>query len=1355
MSASQASFGPRTFTPNSPSRFNTLRSYGHAAAYLRDDDEAWRLTLKHIVGATTSTPTGFDSCASTRSIAYTAGGIAVVVSLDEDLRVSQRFFRARPTATPLASFPPPPAQIPGLGSPTTDGRRRGGTPLRDVALTSIGGLPSVGDWDDSPTSKTWTARERVKSASCISFSADGRYLAVGEVKSHPSITIIASCLHGMMTKTGYQPRVLIFSTAVDSVCEIPLAILSEHTHGVAAVAFSPDSRYMASLGTSHDGFLHLWSFNSKTGSAKLYSSSKCTSFVRILTWMSKDSFITAGTRHVKLWRLEEFRPPSSPSKTRNLGDGKSPSVNASPGPKLLPGRNCLLGGLVDRTFTCAARITADEIILCTDKGEVCRIEQSEGNQRVIKVAQAEYGINCIAVDPEGEYAWLGGNQGEISAISISQIMSSRDGKKSPVKELPSPTNTSSPLQASSVTGIAATVDFLVVTDSGHAPRVLSIIQGMGEGEIPAAGASKVELAAPGGALLGASVLALTGTSTSPLFFTWSAEGQILFWDVDGNKTDEIKIELEQFRTIDDDFNELKVVRASPDNEFYACGDKFGVLRILDGASKKTIYEDKAHSAEITDIRVCRDEETTLVATCGRDRMVQLFCKQQNEDKWELVQTFEEHKASVTGVLFIDEGDYLLSCAGDRTVAVRKLVKRSKDEDGDNADKSTIVDLAYIPHRTLTLKSAPVSMINHGESVFISTTDRTVYEFEFLSGRCIRSFRAVDTDGMDAVIMDKLAVLKTEDSSGGGVLVAGVSSTDKSIRIYDIRGNLVCREWGHTEGVTGLAVLQSGSWPSNSSDEKQQAAPPTTMLISTGADGTIMLWDLTRGLSRPSGSTNDAESTSSLDHKTQEMISTKKPMRKVLSRSGLAQFQKAATYFSTPTISSSSSSNSSAVTVMTGGVSVDTSMSMSKTNSGYHSSTLPRTLRGKSSRLGLNGISTSTTPNKQQNGNITVNDQERREEDMHMHTPTPRNTNHHVFGNNTTPTTTSSPLNFRKGGGGGGTTNTNNTTKQNNRPGIHARTRTKSTGNISSSPSTTRTRSLDTHTPSQSQSTTVLEIPISSQPQHQPLITNPTFPRDSESVSFSNPFSENDTSREFLLRKSEDIIQGLRNWRELFRTSSRGQDEEEEMVLEGLRREMTLTLKEMRRKSVGNDAGASREQHQEEEQEEWRDEGEEEEEEQEMILDERNLKVLLDPDALSKERSRIYHHQQQPPTRNNERRRDEEEEGVKTNIILPRRVRPNHHHHHHRHRHHTDPERNRNPDGIRDADEDTAGGTRNGNTTTARLSSSRNGEEYQGMITERLLREYSDRLVALVEDRLVVPVTPTDTSSSLGQRARQS
>ena len=87
-------------------------------------------------------------------------------------------------------------------------------------------------------------------------------------------------------QTGYSPRVLVFSLQ-DNSSDTPLAILNEHTFGVRAVAFSPDQRYLASLGSPNDGFLYLWSINHRTGAAKLHSSNKCTSFVKQMLWLGK------------------------------------------------------------------------------------------------------------------------------------------------------------------------------------------------------------------------------------------------------------------------------------------------------------------------------------------------------------------------------------------------------------------------------------------------------------------------------------------------------------------------------------------------------------------------------------------------------------------------------------------------------------------------------------------------------------------------------------------------------------------------------------------------------------------------------------------------------------------------------------------------------------------------------------------------------------------------------------------------------------------------------------------------------------------------------------------------------------
>ena len=75
---------------------------------------------------------------------------------------------------------------------------------------------------------------------------------------------------------------LIFSTASPS--DVPLSILSDHSFGVSSVTFSDDSRWLCTLGNSHDGFILIYSINAKTGSARLHSSNKCSNVSRV-TWM--------------------------------------------------------------------------------------------------------------------------------------------------------------------------------------------------------------------------------------------------------------------------------------------------------------------------------------------------------------------------------------------------------------------------------------------------------------------------------------------------------------------------------------------------------------------------------------------------------------------------------------------------------------------------------------------------------------------------------------------------------------------------------------------------------------------------------------------------------------------------------------------------------------------------------------------------------------------------------------------------------------------------------------------------------------------------------------------------------------
>lgn len=170
---------PYPRTPRSPKKSQGLYDSG--------------LSLKRIIGTTVSSPTAFDSLPSARIFAYTAGAAAVIVDIttkaqegeekegEEKRTYSQRFFRARPTAISLTS-----ASLISPSTPTNtanDGKNRSLANLRDNAIPYSPSTPHTSlEWGDSPSSRTWTSRERIKAATCVSISKDGSFLAVGEVR---------------------------------------------------------------------------------------------------------------------------------------------------------------------------------------------------------------------------------------------------------------------------------------------------------------------------------------------------------------------------------------------------------------------------------------------------------------------------------------------------------------------------------------------------------------------------------------------------------------------------------------------------------------------------------------------------------------------------------------------------------------------------------------------------------------------------------------------------------------------------------------------------------------------------------------------------------------------------------------------------------------------------------------------------------------------------------------------------------------------------------------------------------------------------------------------------------------------
>lgn len=293
-------------------------------------------------------------------------------------------------------------------------------------------------------------------------------------------------------------------------------------------------------------------------------------------------------------------------------------------------------------------------------------------------------------------------------------------------------------------------------------------------------------------------------------------------------------------------------------------DRF-IPRLIDrSADNEAVIQ--AHSGEINGIAVANTEGSTIVATCGRDRTLQLFRK--HESHLDLLQTLDDHAAAVGDVKFLD-GATLLSISSDRTVIVRRTAHGEEQS------------IAFFPIRVITLKASPVSLTAvpaEPNVVLVSTLDRQILRYNVSSGRLLHSFRASDPTSGDSVMMSSLEVHELNDLATASRLILGVSSTDKSIRIhgYD-SGAMLTIEYGQ-RAVSAIKLLR----------RSVEGESPRNHLVSCGLDGTVMTWILSCNPPKPGGSHDNPNGEESHSRK---MPPSAQPLRRILSKAAFSDFQK--------------------------------------------------------------------------------------------------------------------------------------------------------------------------------------------------------------------------------------------------------------------------------------------------------------------------------------------------------------------------------------------------------------------------------------------------------------------------------
>lgn len=281
---------------------------------------------------------------------------------------------------------------------------------------------------------------------------------------------------------------------------------------------------------------------------------------------------------------------------------------------------------------------------------------------------------------------------------------------------------------------------------------------------------------------------------------------------------------------------------------------------------------KAHDGEIYDIVLTGlDQSNSFAASCGRDKIIQIFLL--SEDSCSLQQSLvNEHAGPIRKLEFADSGSILASMSPGRTIVIHKRIQKSEEA------------IAYISAKVISLKATPLAMALLPEvtpSLLVSATDRRIRKISIAEGHITHTVKTTEYSHSESGVMSRFSVGTLSQQSTSLSVVAGFCSADRSIRLYDVdTGSLLAIEYGQT-AVSDLALGRSlGS-----------NGETVHKIITTGLDGTIMIWSIST-LSRRTVCRNDAGDGSYNDDRSiLSPPSALQPLRRVLPKNQIAQYQK--------------------------------------------------------------------------------------------------------------------------------------------------------------------------------------------------------------------------------------------------------------------------------------------------------------------------------------------------------------------------------------------------------------------------------------------------------------------------------
>ncbi|KAG0046358.1 mitogen-activated protein kinase binding protein 1 [Gryganskiella cystojenkinii] len=708
-------------------------------------------------------------------------------------------------------------------------------PLASVNVNPLAGLMPLALSDPSVASSFGLSNPssnkniKPKPISCLSFSPDGQFLAIGE--------------------TGHQPRILIWEVAT----QLLVAELQGHKFGVQAVQFSPNSKHLVSLGFQHDGYIHVW--NWRTGLQ--IASNKVTTKVNALAF-SKDGsyFVTAGLRHVKFWYL-------------SAGSSKRSGTSTAHNIQVIDGRAGILGELRDSNYVDAVcshdghftyaitsngvlsqfsenrvlekwvdlqvrgaysvNLTEDGSVVCACTDGVIRLFQSESLKYIATLPKPEpiatflRSVNPDEADvpPEAVHADVLASQYDPSSDSLICIYSDRSLSVWQMRDNGGAELSRSHLAHSDcVWGVEILPECIATDEARHFPPHTFATYS-------ADGSIRFWHLDDGRSLHSSiSDLSVDAVTIQDIDSTSTKSEVVKVLYVDENCASWIRPPDNQdgaetgFNTVPGEFG-IRTVKFSPDGRLLASGDKGGNLRVHDLSTFGLLTYQEAHENEILAIDFTEPQAPNspyLVATAGRDRLLHIFDVRQ---QYALLQTLDDHSSSITCIKFLADGSRMMSCGADKSVVFRSS---HQTDDG----------LSFAPYHQAPGRATFHDMNLHGptNTLAVVAGDRRFNIFAVETGKSIKSFKA-ETKGDDLTAGMAEICSMTHISLDPTGTIAAASGSDKSVRIYDLlHGSCLAHMICHAELVTDVKF--------NSTYDK---------IISTSADGCILVWKLSRDLCR--------------------------------------------------------------------------------------------------------------------------------------------------------------------------------------------------------------------------------------------------------------------------------------------------------------------------------------------------------------------------------------------------------------------------------------------------------------------------------------------------------------------------